>query len=201
MNAPASLILVRHGSCASLGDILLGRVVDQSLDNMGCSQAHAVGARLRRVRSPLVVASPRRRAQQTAAIIAKHLSAQVRTVAALDEMDFGSWSGREFSELHQEPAWRQWNEDRKISATPAGDSIDAVRHRALACVHCLLRMFPGRTVVAVTHAEIIRTLVLWWQGRSADDFTRVDVAPASLTAVDLRHCRAKVTCVNCLVRT
>src|SRR3954468_7068574 len=55
---------------------------------------------------------------------------------------------------------------------------------------------PGAAMAAVTHAEVVRGLVLAWLGGDLDAFDRLQVDTASLTVVDLAGDGAVVRTVN-----
>ena len=173
-------VLVRHATCARTDGTLLGRALDAPLDVRGRAQARELAGRIARERVALVVSSPRRRAAQTGAAIAQRVDCAMRIARELDEVDFGSWSGQSFAALAQDPEWRCWNERRDVAATPAGDTIAAVRDRAMECLQRLAGEFRGRTLVVVTHAEVVRTLLLRARGLPAQSYTQLDVAPASM---------------------
>jgi broad specificity phosphatase PhoE len=187
-------VLVRHATCARTDDTLLGRALDAPLDVRGRAQARELAALVARERIALVVSSPRRRAAQTGAAIAQRVDCAMRINRELDEIDFGSWSGQSFAALAQDPEWQRWNERRDVAATPAGDTIAAVRDRAMDCLQRLAGEFTGRTLVIVTHAEVVRTLLLHARGLSAQSYAQLDVAPASMHV--LWHHGTRFYCAN-----
>ena len=174
-------MLVRRAMCARTEDTLLGRTLDAPLNTRGRAQARALARRLARERLAYVVSSPRRRAMQTGSAIAVQVDCPMRAAGELDEVDFGSWSGQSFAALARDPDWQRWNERRDDAATPAGDTLAAIRVRALDCLQRLA--FAGRTVVVVTHAEIIRTLLLHARGLAAESSAPIDPAPASINVL------------------
>ena len=183
MNATSRLILVRHGTCARLNDMLLGRAIDAPLDAHGLAQARSVAEHLRSAPNPHLVSSPRRRARETAEQIARRLEISAHVIHALDEIDFGPWAGRSFAELEQDAQWRFWNERRSEASTPAGENIALVHERASKALGELRNEHPRATLILVTHAEVIRTLVMSWLGLSPDEFNQMPIAPASITTV------------------
>lgn len=176
-------LLVRHATCAQTHSVLLGRAIDAPLDDDGCRQARAVADRLAGEHPNLLQTSPRLRTRQTAVAIAATTGCSPLVCDLLDEVDFGRWSGQSFAMLEHDPEWRRWNAHRATASTPAGASMTAVQQVVLAHLAELARRCPRQTVVLVTHAEIIRAVLLHARGISLDDFHRVDVAPASVTAV------------------
>ena len=176
-------VLVRHAACAQTDDVLLGRTLDAPLDARGRTQARALATRLAHERPALVASSPRLRARQTAVAIAAHARCAMRTSDALDEVEFGHWDGQSFAQLMRDPQWLHWNTHRNIAATPAGETMARVRERASACLRALAEEFDARTVVVVTHAEIIRALLLRVRHLPSSTFWKIEVPPASANAL------------------
>lgn len=193
-------LLVRHATCERMDEMLLGRTVDAPLDARGMQQAAAMAraliAQLGALRELLIVASPRRRAQQTAAAIAAMVDAEIVTSQDIDEVDFGEWSGRTFLQLADDPDWRRWNEERSCACTPAGESIAAIRERVLRHLRRLQDEYPGRSIVIVTHAEVIRALVLHWLEASVDGYHRLVISPASWTRVSIGDWGVRIDGIN-----
>ncbi|HKU79567.1 MAG TPA: histidine phosphatase family protein [Rhodanobacteraceae bacterium] len=174
-------LMVRHATCAHIEDTLLGRALDAPLDARGERQAQALAARLRREAPLRVECSPRRRTLQTAAAIAQHARCDVRVAPALDEMDFGRWAGLTFAQLEGDGDWQRWNEHRDLARTPAGVGIRTLQRSVNRYLAALAETCAGATLVLVTHAEIIRSLVLHCLAAPANDYTRFAIDPASVT--------------------
>jgi broad specificity phosphatase PhoE len=189
-------LLVRHATCEHMDDVLLGRTVDSPLDARGMQQAAAMARALSSHRELLIVASPRRRAQQTAAAIAAMTDAEIVTSHDIDEVDFGEWSGRTFAQLADDPDWRRWNEQRSSARTPAGESIADIQSRALRHLRQLREDYPGRLIVIVTHAEVIRAVVLHWLKASVDGYYRLIISPASWTRVSIGDWGVRIDGIN-----
>lgn len=187
-------LLVRHATCARSDEILFGRALDVALDAKGRLQARTVAARLG-CESPLrVESSPRLRTLQTARAIAAAAQCDLQVAPALDELDFGHWAGRTFAELEHDYGWRRWNLDRDHARTPAGIGIRGVQRSIGGYLASLARTCAGATLVLVTHAEIIRSLVLRCMGAPACDYPRIAIEPASVTriSVDARGARLEM---------
>lgn len=179
-------VLVRHAACAQTDSVLLGRSVDAPLGARGRAQASALAWQLARERPVVVATSPRLRARQTAIAIAAHADCAMFAFDALDEVDFGSWCGQSFATLARDPHWQRWNTQRGLAATPAGETIVRVRARATTCLRALADRFGAHTIVVVTHAEVIRTLLLRACRKPANSYWQIDVPPASTTTLSLR---------------
>lgn len=190
------IVLVRHATCAQMNSVLLGRGIDPPLDERGEGQARVVAARLLAIPELIVASSPRRRARHTAGIIAAMRDTVVKIVPQVDEVDFGSWSGQSFDDLAADPQWRRWNKYRGVSRTPAGDCIRDVQERAFTHLRKLAQTSHGETAVIVTHAEVIRSIVLLAQQAPLDDYLRVEILPASLTRLTIEGEQLRLESVN-----
>ncbi len=65
-----------------------------------------------------ILTSPVQRAQETAAIIAERLGLPVETEPDLAEIDFGVWTGKDFSALDGLPEWETFNTFRGTAPIP-----------------------------------------------------------------------------------
>ena len=178
----AEIWLVRHASHSALGEVLTGRAACPGLSELGFAEAAALARRLQGTNVARIEASPRLRTRQTAAVIADALQLAVDVVPALDEVDFGVWNGARFADLASDPAWQRWNAVRSTERPPRGEAITDVRRRVLGHLLASAQSNVGLTVM-VTHAEIIRTVLLAAKGLGADDWAQITVMPASLTRV------------------
>ena len=114
----------------------------------------------------------------------------------LDEIDFGRWSGQPFSLLASDPSWQQWNERHDGSCTPAGDSIEQVQSRIVGHLLGLERVFPGRTIALVTHAEVIRSAFLWILGLPPCAYRRFEIGPCSVSTVRSKDGAFTIQCIE-----
>ncbi len=175
--------LARHASHAEVGHILSGRS-DIGLSDAGRAEAGFLADRLADVPLAAVHCSPRRRAVETARIVAERHGLAVIEVAALDEIDFGAWSGRSFAALEDDPDWRRWNETRDHAATPAGETMALAVRRAADHLAAIGDggEAPG-PVLCVSHGDIIRGLVARTLGLDMAGIFGFDCDPASLTTL------------------
>src|SRR3954466_14023653 len=120
-----TFFLVRHAAHDNVGGFLAGRTLGVRLGPAGRAQAVRLAERMRRETFAAIHASPRERSQETAYAISSACGVgPVKTDAALDEIDFGAWSGKTFAELNLDPDWQFWNSDRGRAETPAGETAD-----------------------------------------------------------------------------
>ncbi len=178
---------MRHAAHGDLGERLTGRGAEGGLTAQGREQAAALARRLCSERIGAIYASPRLRTRQTAQAIAGPHQLPVQVADALDEIDFGEWTGCRFDELDGRPEWDEWNRARARARCPGGESMAEARARALDLLRLLDRRHAGQQVVVVTHCDIIRALLCWREDRSLDDILGFEAGPASVTAFELRR--------------
>ena len=177
---------MRHAACAPGDRVLLGRTLDPPLDANGLMQAQAIARELKTELPQRVESSPRLRTLQTARAIAAKCNCPLRIAPELDELDFGHWSGRPFSDLEDDEDWRRWNRERAGAKTPAGVGMAGLQTSLARYFADLAEVCAGCTAVLVTHAELIRAALLLAVHADADDWQHYDIAPASVTRLVMR---------------
>lgn len=190
------LLLVRHAAHGDVGLRLTGRADGRPLTPEGERQARAVARRLKGAGLAEVLTSPRLRARQTAEAVASAAGVPFREHPALDEIDFGDWTGTPFAELDGQPDWDGWNRTRATARPPNGESMAEAVARIEALAATLAEERPGTTLALVTHCDMIRGLVATALGMSLDDLLRLEVGPASVTRLDVRPWGATLLGLN-----
>jgi ribonuclease H / adenosylcobalamin/alpha-ribazole phosphatase len=157
---PTVTLLLRHGQTSmSVQKRYAGRS-DVPLTDLGVQQAVAAAKRLASAGLDAIVASPLRRAVQTAEEVAVATGAPMVTDAGFRETDFGAWEGLTFSEVRERwPAeLTSWLADPAV-APPGGESFAEVSERVTDALHRVLSARERQTVLIVSHVTPIKTLV------------------------------------------
>ncbi|MDN5791010.1 MAG: MSMEG_4193 family putative phosphomutase [Micrococcales bacterium] len=192
-----TVIFVRHArSSANTAGVLAGWMPGVFLDATGEKQAEAVGARLAATRLPIVevVTSPLDRCVQTADRIVAALEGVDRSVSnGLGECHYGSWTGRPISELAKDELWNDVQRRPSLvrfpdSATYRAESLLEMQARALQAVRETDERIAGEhgpdvVWVAVSHGDVIKSVLADAAGAHLDDFQRLHVDPASVSVV------------------
>lgn len=186
---PTTLVLVRHGvTDHTVSKRFSGGLASSNppLNDEGRAQARATGEWLLPLAETFdaMVASPVRRTHETAEIIGGLLRLEVGTEPSVAEMEFGSWDGMTYAEVHERfpDDLASWLGDAD-SAPHGGEALSAVRRRVLEGRDRLLSEHHGRTVVVVSHVTPIKVLVADAVGASLDAAYRMELAPASVTVL------------------
>lgn len=200
----ATVILVRHGrTTANATGLLAGRLPGVKLDDLGADQAAATGARLSAVRLAAVVTSPQERCRQTAKAIAGQQSETLKVASdrQLSECDYGDWQGRKLSELAKEPLWKVVQSQPSAAVFPGGESLRAMQDRAVEGIRRHDRRVedehgPGAVWLAVSHGDVIKSILADALGSHLDHFQRIQVDPASVSIVRFTQSRPYVLGLN-----
>jgi broad specificity phosphatase PhoE len=180
-----TFLLVRHGVFETAGERLAGRAPGIALSADGRSQVRRLATRLHSTAIAGVYTSPVQRAVETATLLASALRVPLQTDPALEEVDFGEWTGATFHALGDVPLWQQFNRFRTTTPIPAGESLLDVQTRVIGWMTGLASTHPGTILLAVTHAEVIRSAVATYAGISLDLALRLEIAPSSITELRL----------------
>ena len=154
-------LLLRHGQTPLSVDRRFAGLGDIELTETGVRQAKLAGERLAaRGGVDVIVASPLRRARQTAEEVAAATGAPVEFDDDLRETDFGEWEGLTFTEAQRR--WpgevTSWLAD-PAAAPPGGESFAAVAVRVRAARERLMAGHARETVLVVSHVTPIKTLL------------------------------------------
>ncbi|WP_028055754.1 histidine phosphatase family protein [Sphingobium bisphenolivorans] len=193
-----NVLLVRHAAHDELGRVLSGRS-DLPLNAAGTEQAFRLAKHLQLEPIDLVATSPCLRARQTAAAIAREQGGELVIEDALNEIDFGDWTGRSFTMLGSDPLWHDWNERRSTARPPAGESMREAVHRTVDYIECRKEDENVRSIVCVSHGDIIRGTIAHYLGLDLNNIHRFDVAPASISKLEIAHDDARLVLLNQLV--
>ena len=207
------VILVRHGTTPTTGRELPGRAPGLDLADSGRAEAKTAAARIaaftnhqggtrgrrrgaKQPPPPVLYASPLERTQQTAAPIAEALGCEIRTDDDLIELDTGEWTGLELKAARKRPEWGSIQRYPSGFRFPGGESFVEIQTRMSTTIAALVARHPGETVVAVSHADPIKTAVAHALGTPLDLFQRIMIATASISAIAYGRTGPAVLTVN-----
>jgi probable phosphomutase (TIGR03848 family) len=199
-----TVILLRHGRTeANKTGTLAGRSPGVHLDEHGRAQAARAGERLAAVPLVQLVSSPMERCRETARAVARLQPGRPRVSAdrGLTECDYGEWQGRPLRELARLALWKTVQTNPSAAVFPGGESlpqmqgraVDAVRRRdaAVASEHG-----PDAVWLAVSHGDVIKSVLADALGMHLDLFQRIHVDPASISVIRYTDARPYVLASN-----
>lgn len=188
--APTRIILVRHGETDHTTDKKFSgglASANPPLNSLGRQHVRETAEWLATVADQVdvVISSPVRRTLESAEIVAQVLGKdEVLVDDGFAEMEFGRWDGLTFMEVSE-----KYPDDLKawfgsMDVPPGGgESFRTVEARVLAGLERVIEAHAGRTVVLVSHVTPIKTLVAHALGAPLEAVYRLELQPASVTAI------------------
>jgi probable phosphomutase (TIGR03848 family) len=200
----ATVILLRHGrTSANASGTLAGRTPGVLLDDVGRSQAERAAERLAVVPLAELVTSPLERCKETAREVATHQAGKPRlhTDRALTECDYGEWQGRKLRELARLALWKTVQTNPSAATFPGGESLSEMQARAVSAVRrrdAAVTATHGADAVwlAVSHGDLIKSVIADALGLHLDLFQRIQVDPAAISVIRYTEARPYVLASN-----
>jgi len=177
------LFAIRHGATEYSRDRRFTGSRDIPLTTEGRLQAEAVAQALAGNPVAAVYTSPLERARVCADLIAKPHRLEPRVEPDLREMSFGAWEGLGGGELRPGDA-AAWRMTPHLVTSPGGESLGAVASRVRATLDRLIAAHAGQTAIVVTHAVVVRLIVLAALGLGPERLWSVDASPAGITELE-----------------
>lgn len=149
---------------------------------MGRRQAVAARTTLTKLalENPLVICSPRRRAQLTAELAGLHVDEISDDLA---EWDYGRYEGLTTAQIRESDTdWLIWTH-----GSSGGETVAQVSDRADRMVALALRQLPSRDVVFVGHGHFSRAVITRWLELPLADGARFAMAAASMAVCGFEH--------------
>lgn len=164
---PKNIFIVRHGETDyNKLRMLQGRGIDAPLNELGTQQAKALAAYFKDHPLDAIFSSTMRRALSTAEYIARHHNGKISAFEDLEEMDYGTYEGIEYTEVAEEldAIKNSWMNGKTDLVITGGESPEMVLNRAKRRIVSLLEssVKADQTVVFVVHGRLIRILLSHW---------------------------------------
>jgi broad specificity phosphatase PhoE len=157
------LYLVRHGTTRVNGENRYRGRRDIPLDVQGYQDALEAARLLCRADLTAVYTGPLRRTIATAQIIADAAGIpDVRILPWLTNLDYGLWEGMTADEaaMYDPQGFELYRTSPLLAACPQGERLADARRRMAKALQLIGSRHPGESVVAVTHAVMLRLTLL-----------------------------------------
>jgi len=178
-----SIIFLRHGQAKNNTErILAGRTPGVPLTEKGVDQAEKAAKFLEEMNVSAIYSSPIERAQDTAEIIGKHNSIDVRIDDRLIELDMGKFTGMPYDEIfssHGNVFMKFYNGELEIAHNGVETFAD-VKKRVLGMVDHIIENHADENVVLVTHMDPIKAMLSTVVSLSPENLYELIIANASL---------------------
>jgi probable phosphomutase (TIGR03848 family) len=180
------IILVRHGENDWVKKHrLAGWIPDVHLNKKGRKQAKEAAQRLTALPVDALYSSPVTRCLETAEFIAKALGLAITHLDDVGEVRYGTWEGKKIAKLVQDPLWKTVQFFPSRMRFPDGEALREVQFRAIQALERVSAQHVDKTVVVVSHADVIKLVLAHYLGVHIDLFQRISVSPASVSVLSL----------------
>ncbi len=178
-----SIIFLRHGQATNNTQrVLAGRTPGIPLTEKGVDQAEKAAKFLEEMNISTIYSSPIERAKDTAEIVGKHNSIDVRIDDRLIELDMGKFTGMPYDEIfssHGNVFMKFYNGELEIAHNGVETFAD-VKKRVLGMVDHVIENHPDENVVLVTHMDPIKAMLSTIVSLSPENLYELIIANASL---------------------
>ncbi len=155
------LILIRHGATAGNAERrYTGQTLNQPLSERGKRELADRKARGRYPQTDTLYVSPLGRCVETARLLYPMLVPV--SLPSLAELDFGSFEGKTYEQLKDDPSYRKWIETAGMTAPPGGESGAEFAQRLLGAMRQIADDAAKRNIrsaAVITHGGCIMTLL------------------------------------------
>jgi probable phosphomutase (TIGR03848 family) len=194
-----TVLLVRHGlTDANTSGVLAGWTPGVHLSEKGREQAAALAQRLAAVPLAAIVSSPLERCQETAGMLgAARDGLGLDTDERLGECRYGEWEGQPLKTLAKTPLWKVVQSHPSAAQFPGGEALRDTQARAVDAVRAHnAELAVDATWVAVSHGDVIKSILADALGMHLDAFQRIQVDPCSVSVVRYTELRPFVVRMN-----
>lgn len=194
----AIILLIRHGETDfNKKHIIPGRLPNVHLNKKGQQQARQLADTLGTAPIKAIYASPLERTLETAEPLANDLKLDVIPLPDLLETDCGTWCGQPVSKLRRLKTWKIVQQHPSQFHFPGGETIADCQHRMVRALETLrLQAAPLEVLACFSHADPIKEAVAYYLGLSLDQFQRLAVDLASVTALHITDEGSRLLLLN-----
>lgn len=197
--AMTTVVLTRHGHVEGITPERFRGRRETPLTALGRAQADAVAARIARTWKPAAVyTSPMGRCVETGAAIAQACGVGATAIAALNDLDYGTWEWRTLDEIRAaEPAlYACWFTTPERMRFPGGETLAELVARTAGAIRFVTERHARDTVVLVGHLSVNRALLLQCLDIPLSAYWRLEQQPCTLNEIVIEGERTRVLRVN-----
>lgn len=159
------LFVARHGETEWNAQNRVCGVTDLSLTEKGIAQAEALAQAAQGRDIQVILASPLKRAAQTAGIVGERLGLTVLTEPRLTEQNYGVYEGAD----RGDPGFLA-NKRLFAYRYPGGESMMQVAYRVYGLIDQVRQQYSGKNVLFVCHGGVCRVIHTYFHDMTNDEF-------------------------------
>ncbi len=177
--------LLRHGEVEG-GDIFRGSTDDKLTDD-GWDQMQET---LRGdVAWDVIVSSPLSRCAEFSESLADQEDIDLEIIEEFQEIDFGDWEGQSPDSLmkNDNDILKRWWLSPTKQTPPEGEDFHDFRARVLKSLKQIIEDHEGQRILLVTHAGVIRVILMYILGMQEENLFRLNIDYASISTIRMYH--------------
>ncbi|MBI4237895.1 MAG: histidine phosphatase family protein [Deltaproteobacteria bacterium] len=177
------VLLVRHGQTDwNAGRRVMGRQ-PIGLNATGRAQVAALAGALAECNVVAIYASPTRRTMESAELLldGHRGDAPLQEDPGLVEIDYGDWVNLPFEAVEPQPSFTEYLVRPSQMQIPGGERPTEVQARAVAAVERMRSAHPSGRVAVVSHADVIKVVLVHYLGMPLDRWQQFKIDNGSLT--------------------
>jgi broad specificity phosphatase PhoE len=181
-----SIYLIRHGHTEQTEQGRLYTDPKVELTERGRLQAMELAAWVNERKPDILLSSTARRVLSTAGIIENETGLKATAVEGLNEWSVGDWEGRTYLDIKKNDPeiYSRWSADPIANAPPGGESIMDLHQRIAERLRYVLKEHEGKKIALVTHAGVIRSILLDALEIPVRNFWRLAIPTGSVSQTD-----------------
>jgi broad specificity phosphatase PhoE len=154
------ILLIRHGQTDWNKERRIMGSQPIGLNAAGREQIERLSERLRSISFGRLYSSPLQRTLETAEILNQGRGLTIERDPALQEIEYGEWTGKTFQEVRLSPGFESYYKypDRPVGGT--GESLQQVQSRGVNFLEGLRKQGLRGSVAVVSHADWIKCMIL-----------------------------------------
>jgi probable phosphomutase (TIGR03848 family) len=191
-------LLIRHAETDyNKKSRIASRLPGVHLNLKGIQQAHLLAEKLVNVPIKAIQSSPLERAMETAEPLARALNLEIIPNPGLLETDCGDWQGQPVKKLHRQKIWQSVQQHPSLFYFPGGEWIGECQHRMVQVLETLrLSYSPQDLIACFSHADPIKQVIAYYLGLPLDNFQRLSIDTASITALQITENGSRLFMLN-----
>jgi len=181
-----TIILMRHGHTEETEKGKLYNDPHVELTESGLAQARELGHWLKEQSPDVLLCSTAQRVVSTAKILEGAIGLPAQPIDGFNEWSVGDWEGRTYLDVKKnEPeAYKLWSSDPICHAPPGGESISDLFERIRNRLPAIIKENEGKKIALVTHAGVIRSIIVQALGMPIRNFWRISIPVGSASKID-----------------
>lgn len=189
------LILLRHGQTNWNKEGRYQGQIDTDLSPLGEEQASKLALALKSLKIDYFIASPLKRAYETACKSAKYHNLEVIKDERLLEINHGTWEGKLSSEI-DEDLLRLWKSAPHLVKMPNGESLDDILARVKLAIDEYLAKYDGKTIAVFAHDAVNKVLISYVLGLELSSFWNITQDNTCINVLELSKDFTKIISLN-----